>query len=180
MNKKGQMNTVFIAVLVMGLLFGGFTGAKLSSLNPFKSSKIVERSEGQKQEYFKDTIKGYEYRYEEKYKNQAPSPSGGTVGQKVGNWVAKLIDTSLTLIIIFIILGFALLYFTGINIFKKFINLNNKVKTFKKSVVQTVAGIEVAKSKMNGEKEILKAGLDAKQDNDVKTLIDKIKNGEEI
>lgn len=177
MNNKGQTN-ILIAVMVLGILFGGFTGAKISSLNPFKGSpKAVEKSEGHKEEYFRDKIKGIEYGSKETYKNQNPKSTGSeTIGQRIGN----VIDSSLRIIIAFGLFALAVLFLTGINLFKYVKNLVKNLNETRKALRQTVSGVQEAKGKMNGEKEILRQALKDKQDEDTKVLIQKLKNGDSV
>lgn len=167
------MNNLLIGVLVFGLLFGGFAGSKVSKIFPsFNNSRVVEKSQSDREEYFRDKVKGIEYRYTEKTKNQSPAKQ--TLGQKVGS----IIDNFFQLIIgifIFLLVGSFIL---GINLFKFVTGLIRKTRELGKALKQTVHGVEKAKIKMNGEKEILKEALKDKQDASTKKLISEIKNEE--
>jgi len=173
LNNKGQ-GQVLLIVLVVGIVFGGFSGNILSKLNPFKAKPgIMQKEQGNKEEYFRDKIKGIEYRSKETHKYQNRENSGNaTVGQKVGNFI----DSSIQFIIFFIIGGLALLYFTGFNIFKRFRNLLKDLKAHKRALKQTVKAVDIAKPKLNGEDRVLKEELAKAQDEATKILINKMKN----
>lgn len=170
------MNNILIGVLVLGLLFGGFAGTKISNLNPFKSSKVVEKSEGYKEEIYNDRIKGIEYRLEEKFKNQKPSNSSESIGSRIG----RFIDNSFKLIIGFIIFGVVLLFLTGFNIFKWIKKLIEKLKLTQRALKQTSEGVQKAKQFMNGEKKTLLDALEKSQDEDVKKFLRQFKDENNI
>lgn len=167
-------NSLMIGVLVFGLLFGAFGGAKISNLNPFKSSGVTQKSEGSKEEYFNDKIKGIEYRLKEQTKNQQPSNAGNSIGMRIG----RFIDNSIQLIIGFIIFGFVLLFFTGINVFRWVKNILTQLNAHRKALKQVVTGVQVAKQTMNGDKEKLQIALATEMDSDAKKLISDIKHAE--
>jgi len=176
MNKRGQ-SELLIIVLVAGVLFGGLGGLKVAKLNPFSRTKAagsIQKDEGRKSEYYRDKIKGVEYRNEETYKNQNNTNLAGsdTIGSKIG----RFIDSSIRLIIFVLIGGLILFFVTGINIFKRFKQIGKEIYQYKKALKQTVKAVDVAKPKMNGEAKILKDLLAMKQDEDTKNLIAKLKN----
>lgn len=170
-------NQFLIGLMVFSLLFGAFGGAKLANLNPFSSKNkvAIQKSETQREEYFKDKIKGIEYRVSEKEQNRTPVVSNLTLGQKVGSFI----DNSFQVIIAMVIFSVVVFYFTGINLFRVFRKLIKKVSNYRKALKQTVTGVEKAKIKLNGEKEVLKNELAKEQDSASKVLIDKIKRGED-
>lgn len=182
-NNKGQTQLLMI-VLVGGLLFGAFGGLKLGKLNPFKSSKatVTLKDEGNKEEYFKDKIKGIEYKSKETYKTQNKQASGATAST-IGSRIGNLIDSSIQLIMFVLIGGVVLFVFTGINIFKYIKRAGSLAKDaaleanrYRKALKQTVKAIDKASPKMNGEDKVLKELLDRKQDEDTKTIINEMKN----
>lgn len=181
MNKRGQTGTeLLVVVLFIGLAFGGLGGAKLSNLNPFKKSANVAttKAEGTKEEYFKDKVKGIEYTLKETHETQNKDVSGasGVYPPTIGGFVGNFIDKSIRFLIFAIIVLAILSWITGKNLFKKVRNAIEEAKKWKKVAVQTVKGVETAKTKMNGEKEILKVSLKDTQDEDVKEAVRKIKN----
>jgi len=175
-NNKGQAMNMLLIVGVIGLLFGTFGGAKLSKFGLFKGKpSITQKSEENREEYFKDKAKQIEYRYKHKSTSQnkqvvqgAPSTIGGRIG--------SFIDSSIQLIVMVIIGGFILMYFTGINIFKKIKDATLKANRYRKALKQTVKGVQVASPKLNGEDKMLKIELSKAQDEDTKRLINDMKN----
>jgi len=175
LNNKGQ-GQLFMIILVVGLLFGGLGGLKLGNINPFKSKAGVatQKDEGNKSEYYRDKVKGIEYRSEERYKiqNKASIAGSNTIGAKIGNFIDKSIQ-----LILFVIIGGIILFFvTGINIFKRFAEIAAEAKRYRKALKQTIKAVDVASPKMNGEDKVLKALLAMKQDEDTKNLINEMKN----
>ena len=174
LNNKGQGQLMMI-LLVVGLIFGGLGGLKLASLNPFKAKAgIVQKDEGHKTESYRDKIKGIEWRSEERYKmqNKGTTPSGGSIGSAIGNFI----DKSIQLIIFVTIAGVILFFVTGINIFKRFKQIAQDANRYRKALKQTIKAVDVASPNMNAEDKILKAMLAMKQDEDTKKLISEIKN----
>ncbi len=162
----------FIILLVIGMLMGGVGMKGLSSLNPFKAGKVaVVKQESQKEEYFKDKVKGIEYRMTSKNKAQAPAKK--TFGQSIGSFI----DKSLKLIV----LGVIASVLFGTNLFVYFFRYIKKLKNTlirkDKALRQTIVGVQEAKIKMNGEEKILIESLKDKQDEDTKLLIKEIKLG---
>ena len=156
LNNKGQGQFMMI-LLVVGLLFGGLGGLKLASLNPFKAKAgITQKDEGQKSEFYRDKIKGIEFRSEERYKMQN---KGAVTGNSIGSKIGSFIDSSIQMIIYVVIIGFLLLFFTGINIFKRFKKIANDAIRYRKALKQTVKAIDVAGPKMNGEDKVLREWL---------------------
>jgi hypothetical protein len=177
-NNKGQ-GQMLIILLVGAFLFGGIGGAKISGLNPFKGNKAqkqsVQKAEESKEEYFKDKIKGIEYRAKESSKSQnkeAVGVANATIGQRVGD----IIDSSLRLIITFIVVGFLILFFTGFNIFKKVRALAKKANTYRKGLKQTVKAIAKAKGTMNGEYSKLAVELKDTHDDETEGIVKEMKN----
>jgi len=162
-------NQFLIAIVVMSLLGGGLLGSKISSLNPFSSKNkvAVAKSESTKEEYFRDKIKGVEYRAKESYKNKTPVVTKRTLGQILGNFI----DKSLRLLIFLSIAGIALFWFTGINI----INVFKRLKRTTKALTQVIRGTQEAKKKMNGEQEKLRSALKEELDEDSKKIVKDIK-----
>lgn len=173
LNNKGQ-GQLLIMVLVVGILFGGVGRGFLSKINPFKAKTVaVQKDQGVKEEYFKDKIKGIEYRYKETHKSQNTQPAtSGTLGQRIGNFI----DSSIRLIIGFIIFGIILLFLTGINIFKYVKRILIELNAHRRALKQTIKAVDSAKPKLNGEDKTLKAELAKFQDEETKILINKIKN----
>ncbi len=166
------MGNQFLILLVVGALLGFGGRGVLSSLNPFKANKVaVVKQESQTEEYFRDKIKGIEYRMTSK--NKAQTPVKQTLGQSIGSFI----DKSIKVIIAFFILGVLLFFFTGINIFKHVRRLKGLLVRKDKALRQTISGIQEAKIKMNGEGKILVEKLRDKQDEDTKLLIKEIKLG---
>lgn len=164
-------NYLLIGALVFGLFFG-FSGKNIiSNLNPFKSSAQVQKSENEKEEYFRDQIKGIEYRVKEKSKNQTPSNTGNSIGMRIG----RFIDSSIQLVIGFFVVGLVILFLTGFNLFKFVSNKLKQLNNYRKTLKQTVQAIENAKPKMNGSEEILKTELSKSMDTESKRLIDDLK-----
>ena len=182
LNNKGQVPYFLIGALVFGIMFGGLGFSKLSKLNPFKAKAgIVQKDEGRSSEYFKDRIKGLEYRSETSHKSQNTdnAANSGTIGSTVGNFI----DSSIQLIVFVIIGGVLLLLFTGINIFKYIKRAGTIAKDaaveankYRKALKQTVKAIDVASPKMNGEDKVLKEQLSRKQDEDTEVIIRRMKN----
>jgi len=159
-------NIVLVTVLILGLMVGTSGGNFISKLNPFSGSRThVEKSETQREEYFRDKVKGIEYRVEERTKNRTPSSSSASIGSKVGSFI----DSSLNFIIGFFIVGVILFLFFGVNIFRY-------VKRIGKTLKQVIIGIQKSKEKMNGEKEILRQSLSSELDADSKKVISDIKH----
>lgn len=166
------MGNQFLILLVVGALLGFGGRGVLSNLNPFKASKVaVVKQESHREEYFRDKVKGIEYRMTER--NKGSTPVKQTLGQSIGNFV----DKSIKAIITFFVLGVMLFLFTGINIFKHVRRLKGLLVRKTKALRQTISGIQEAKIKMKGEKEILLETLKDKQDEDTKLLIKEIKLG---
>lgn len=131
-------NQFLMAVVVMSMLGGGLLGSKLTSLNPFSSrNKVaIAKSESSKEEYFRDKVKGIEYRAKESYKNRTPVVSKRTVGERIGNFI----DKSFQLLIFLAIGGFALFLLTGINILKVIKRLKNALTSTTKTLTQVIRG----------------------------------------
>jgi len=161
-------------IVVMLLLFGGLAGAKVSSLNPFSSKNkvAIAKSESSKKEYFRDKVKGIEYRAEESYKNKTPVVTKRTLGDKIGNFI----DKSFQLLVFLGFAGVALFFFTGINIINVFKRLN---KT-RKALIQVVRGTQEGKKKMNGEQEKLRSALKEELDEESKRIVSDIKHDNNI
>jgi hypothetical protein len=171
------MNNVLIGVLLFGLLLGGLGGSNLAKLNPFgglSRPKAVQKSEGQREEYFRDRIKGIEYRFSENIKeqNRENSESPSTIGGSIG----AFIDSSIQFIIIFVIGGLLLLFFTGFNVFKYVKVMKQRLMETRKALKQTIKAVEKAKPKMNGDSQVLKTELKNAHDEASDLLIRKLKN----
>lgn len=173
LNNKGQGQLMMI-LLIVGLVFGGLGGLKLASLNPFKTKTgIVQKDEGYKTESYRDKTKGIEWRSEERYKMQN---KGAVAGNSIGSKIGSFIDSSIQMIIYIVIIGLALLFFTGINIFKKFKEIASNANRYRKALKQTVKAIDVAGPKMSGKIKVLKEWLSRKQDESTENLIRELKN----
>ncbi len=166
------MGNQFLIMLVIGSVLGMFGSSAISKLNPFKSSKVtVAKQEMQKEEYFKDKVKGIEYKMTEKSKGQTPVKA--SLGQSIGSFVDKSIKA---------IISFALILFVGslvlgVNLFGYVRKLKKLVFSRTKALRQTVAGIQEVKGKMNGEEEKLRASLKDKHDEETELLVKQIKLG---
>ena len=174
LNNKGQGQMMMYLMIVM-FLFGGLGGLKIGKLfGGGRKAVAVQKDEGHMVEYYKDKIKGTEFRREESYKmqNKGAANASGTIGSSIG----AFIDKSITVIIYTVIIGFVLLFFTGINIFKRFKKIASDVMKYRKALKQTIKGVDVASLQMNGEDKILKATLAMKQDEDTKNIINEMKN----
>ena len=162
----------FLILLVVGALLGMFGGNAISKLNPFKVSRTqVVKQESSKEEYFRDKVKGFEYRMREKNKGQTPTNARTSIGSSIG----QFIDNSFKLVIGFFVVGLVVLFLTGINIFKWTKNILVQLNSTRKALKQTVKGIEKAKPKLNGNDNILKNELAKGMDEESKLLIDEIK-----
>ena len=170
------MSNFLIGALVIGVLLGGFGGSAISKLNPFKDTGKVSvvKQETQREEYFKDQIKGIEYRIKEKGQSQAP------VKQTLGGKIGSVIDNSFRMVISFLLITLAVFFFTGINIVKVILDLRRKVTAYRKTLTQTVVGVQNAKTKLNGSKDVLKNELAIAMDSDSKKLIDEVKHEKSI
>lgn len=172
------MNYMTIGVLVMLFLSGGIVGSKINSLNPFKSNNkvYVQKSKTSRIEYYKDRVKGFEHRIEERSENKTPIAKNLTVGQTVGSFI----DNSFQLLLWYFFGGIAVLLLTGFNIFKWTKKKLYELNMYRKSSIQTSKAIQIAKKKMNGETKKLLDALDSTQDEDVKTFIRKFKDENNI
>jgi hypothetical protein len=172
-NNKGQGQMLLI-LLAAGVIFGGIGGMKVGSIFKSKARVAVQKDEGQKSEYYKDKIKGVEFRSEERYKmqNKGAATANATIGGKIGSFI----DSSIQMIIYVVIIGVALLFFTGINIFKRFKELAQDSLRYRKALKQTVKAIDVAGPKMNGEEKVLREWLSRKQDEATENVIRELKN----
>ena len=170
------MNNAFVIVAIIGILFGGFGATQLSKLNPFSSKNKVHyhKSESRTNQYYRDKVKGVEWQIEERHENKVPTQQKQTFGAKLGNFV----DASWKLLIWFGIFSLVLAYFTGFKTWVFIRNLIHDRNRHRKGLRQSIAGIEKAKPKMNGELGILKDALRDKQDADTKKLIAELKNEE--
>lgn len=158
------MGNQFIIMLVVGSLLGLFGGNAINKLNPFKAGKVaVVKNESHREEYFRDKVKGIEYRVNEKNKDQAPAKQ--TIGQSIGSFIDKSIKL--------IILGFVVSLFFGVNIFGYVLRL-------RKTVRQLVVGTANAKKELNGEGKILTTNLAKVMDSDAKKMVNEIKNEKSI
>ena len=167
----GGGNMFLIMIVIVALLGFGGRGV-LSNLNPFKAGKVaVVKQESQKEEYFRDKVKGIEYRMTSKNKAQAPVKK--TFGQSIGNFI----DKSMKIIVIGIIASVLLSTNLFVHFFKYVKKLKNILLRKDKALRQTISGIQEAKIQMNGEKDILLGKLKDKQDEDTKLLIKEIKLG---
>lgn len=174
LNNKGQGQMMMMLMVAM-LLFGGLGGLKIGKLfGGGRKAVAVQKDEGNKSVTFRDKIKGIEYRSEERYKmqNKGAANSGGTIGSSIG----AFIDKSIQIIIYTVIIGFALLFFTGINIFKRFKKIASDAMRYRKALKQTVKAIDIAGPKMNGEEKTLREWLSRKQDDESENLIREMKN----
>lgn len=163
---------MFLIMIVIGALLGFGGRGVLSNLNPFKAGKVaVVKQESQKEEYFRDKVKGIEYRMTSKNKAQAPAKK--TFGQGIG----EFIDKSMKLIVFGIIASFLFGTNLFVHFFKYVKKLKNTLMRKDKALRQTITGIQESKIIMNGEKEILLGKLSDKQDEDTKLLIKEIKLG---
>lgn len=157
------MGNQMIMLLVVGSLLGLFGGNAISNLNPFKAGRVaVAKQEMQREEYFKDKIKGVEYKITERSKGQIPQK------QTLGNSVGSFVDKSIKAIISFFLISVVASLVFGINLFKY-------VGRLRKTVKQMVQGIEKAKPKLNGTENILKIELSQKMDEESKSVVDEIK-----
>lgn len=181
-NNKGQVPYLLIGALVFGILFGGLGFSKLGKLNPFKSkAAIVQKDEGRSSEYFKDKIKGIEYRSETTHKSQ--NTNNAAVSNTIGGTIGNFIDSSLALIKFVLIVGVLLLLFTGINIFKYIKRAGaiakdalSEANRYRKGFKQTVKAIQAAKPKMNGEFDILIDKLRDAHDDETEKIVKEMKN----
>ena len=168
------MGNQFLILLVVGALLGFGGRGVLSNLNPFKAGKVaVVKQESQKEEYYKDKIKGIEYKMTERAKGSAPTKQ--TLGQSIGSFVDKSIKGIISFTII-LFLGSIVL---GVNLFGYVRKLKNLVFSRTKALRQTVAGIQEVKGKMNGEEEKLRASLKDKHDEETELLVKQIKLGKQ-
>ena len=166
------MGNQMIMLLVVGGLLGLFGGNAISKLNPFKARRVVVvKQEMQREEYFKDKVKGIEYRITERSKGQTPVKQKKTIGSFIDNSFQAIIKLTIVMFI-----GSLLL---GVNLFKYIRRLKTLTLNAMKGLKQTVKAIEIAKPKLNGEEKVLKEQLARNQDEDTKLLIDKIKHGQE-
>lgn len=166
------MNNLVI-LLVVGSLLGLFGGNALSKLNPFKAGKVlVVKQESQREEYFKDKIKGIEYKISEKNKGQTPVRQKKTIGSFIDNSFQTLIKLGLILLIGSLVLG--------VNLFKYVRKLKDLSVKSIKALKQVVVGVNNAKPKMNGEGKTLTGELSKSMDEDSKKLVNEIKNEKSI
>lgn len=173
LNNKGQGQMLLI-LLAVGVLVGGVGGMKIGNIFSPKARVAVQKDEGQKSEHYRDKIKGIEFRSEERYKmqNKGAANASATIGGKIGTFI----DSSIQMIIYVVIIGVALLFFTGINIFKRFKELAQDSLKYRKALKQTVKAIDVAGPKMNGEAKTLREWLARKQDEATENIIREMKN----
>jgi len=163
-----------IMVVVFLLVFGGFAGSKISSLNPFsnKNKVAIAKSESSKEEYFRDKVKQIEYRSKESYKNKTPVVTKRTIGDTIGNFI----DTSLRLLFFLGIFGIGLALFAT----DRFVRVIKKLKSTSKTLVQVVRGNQKAKNVMNGEKKKLDSALKEELDEESKKIVSDIKHENNI
>lgn len=165
----------FIIMLVIGILMGGFGMKGLSSLNPFKAGKVaITKQESHKEEYFRDKVKGIEYRMTSKNKAQAPAKR--TLSQSIGDFVA----TFWKMLIAIGVVSLGIFWLTGINVVKKMRELIKSRNSHRKLNHQLVVGTQNAKKKMNGEQETLSTELGNALDEDSKKLVREIKSEKSI
>jgi hypothetical protein len=182
-NKKGQATLYLIAgAAIFGMLFGGMGITKLGKLNPFKAKAgIVQKDEGRTSEFFRDKIKGIEYRSETQHKSQ--NTQNAAVSNTIGSKIGRFIDSSIQLIMFVLIAGTILLFLTGINIFKGFRRLGKaaqeaavEANRYRKGLKQTVKAIKESKEKLNGEYEILAGSLRDTHDDETEAIVKQMKN----
>ncbi len=162
-----------VILLVIGSVLGLFGGNVISKLNPFKTGKVaVAKQEMQKEEYFKDKIKGVEYRITERSKGQTPVKQKRTIGSIIDNSFQALIKIGLIMLIASL--------FLGVNLFKYVRRLKNLSVSSMKALTQVVVGTQKAKASMNGEKEKLRASLRDELDQDSKKIVREIKDEKSI
>jgi len=137
------MGNQMIILLVVGSLLGLFGGSAISKLNPFKAGKVaIVKQESQKEEYFRDKVKGIEWKMTERAKGSAPAKQ--SFGQSIGSFVDKSIKAIISLTIILFVGSIVL----GVNLF-------GYVKRLRKTLTQLIVGTQKAKTKMNGEEKTL-------------------------
>lgn len=162
------MGNQMIMLLVVGSLLGLFGGNAISNLNPFKAGRVaVTKQEAQKEEYFKDRVKGIEYKMIERSKGQTPAKQ--TLGSSIGSFVDKSIKA---------IISFALILFLGSLLFG--VNLFSYVRKLRKTLTQLIVGTQNAKTKMNGEEKTLSNELASSMDEASKKLVRDIKSEKSI
>jgi hypothetical protein len=175
-NKRGQATTYLLAgAVIFGMLFGGMGMSKLGKLNPFKAKAgIVQKEEGNTSEFYRDKIKGIEYRSETRHKaqNSQNTAVSNTIGSRIGNFI----DSSIQLIMFILIGGTILLLLTGINIFKYIKKVTVNANRYRKALKQTVKAVDKAKVKLNGSYQFLSEELRDKHDDDTENLIREMKN----
>jgi len=168
--------------LIAMFIFGGIGGLKIGKLNPFKGKPaIVQKTQQTKEEYFKDKIKGIEWKSKESSKGQ--NSQNNAAPATIGSRIDALINSSLYLILWFFIIGLGILWLTGFNIFKRFkdlifkLNESRKEATAsRKALKQTVKGIQAAKPRMNGDFEVLLDKLRDAHDDETEGIVKKMKN----
>jgi len=162
-------NQLMIGMLVFAMLSGTVGGIGLSKMFRGNKSANVAKSEQNREEYFRDKVKGIEYKMKEGYKNQTPVKT--TLGQKLGN----LVDNFIGLFVV----GAIFVFFLMPGVFWGVVNrLRHSLKVHRNALKQTIDGIEKAKPKLNGEEEKLKEALRDKQDTATKKIVADLKNPE--
>ena len=159
------MSNQIIILMLVGALVGFWGKGAVSSLNPFKSSTAkvqVVKNESQKEEYFRDKVKGIEYRMSKKGQEQTPVKKtlGSSVGSFIDNFWSSIVKIGILFGVIF--------FMTGINLFKYILRL-------RKTLTQLVKGIDKAKPRLNGEQKALKEELSSAMDEDSKRVVDDLK-----
>ncbi len=164
------MGNQMIMLLVVGGLLGLFGGNAVSKLNPFKAGKVaIAKHELQKEEYFKDKVKGVEYRITERSKGKTP-----VIEKK------SFIDKSFTALVKIGVIFFLLSIFLGVNVIKYIRKLKTLSVSSTKALTQMIVGTQKAKPKMNGQEKILSTELATALDEDSKKLVREIKSEKSI
>ncbi len=158
----------FIIMLVIGALLGFGGRGVLSNMNPFKAGKVaIVKQESQREEYYRDKVKGIEYKMTERAKGSAPAKQ--TLGQSIGSFVDKSIKA---------IISFTIILFVGSLVLG--VNLFGYVKRLRKTLTQLIVGTQRAKPKMNGEEKTLSTELASAMDEESKKLVRDIKSEKSI
>jgi len=172
LNNQGQGQT-FLIMIVVGALLGVFGSSTISRLNPFKAKKVpVAKQQAEKTEYFRDKVKGVEYKLTEKSKGQTPVIQKQTIGGLIDRFIKQVVAVG-------VILFLGSLVF-GRNLFVSVKKMKNELFAKTKTLKQLVVGVSKAKAKMNGEKIILTDNLSKATDEDSKKIINEIKNEKSI